>query len=115
MNNEASTKVFIEGAELVSENAGDGINRAVIAYDDRLMLVKVSFEQGSIGALHQHPHSQICYIEKGIFEVNIDDQKRILRQGDSFYVAPGLLHGVHCLEAGVLIDMFSPMREDFIR
>jgi len=39
--------------------------------------------------------------------------KKVLKAGDVFYVAPNLIHGAVCLEAGVLIDVFSPMREDF--
>ena len=59
--------------------------------------------------------TQISYIEKGVFEVTINNEKKLLAAGSSFYVPPNALHGVLCLEPGVLIDMFSPMREDFIQ
>ena len=84
-----------------------------MAFDDRLMLVKVAFETGGVGALHQHPHTQISHVESGSFEVEIAGEKRILNAGDCFYVPPGAIHGAVCLQAGVLIDVFSPMREDF--
>ena len=53
-------------------------------------------------------------IEKGVFEVEISGVKKVLKAGDVFYVPSNLIHGVVCLEEGVLIDVFNPMREDFI-
>lgn len=107
-------KYFIEDADIELDNLGDGISRKIIAYDENLMLVKVVFEKGSVGVIHQHHHTQISYVEKGAFEVNIDGAKRVLAVGSSFYVPPNAPHGVYCLEEGVLLDMFSPMREDFV-
>ncbi len=85
-----------------------------MAYDDKLMVVRVEFEKGSIGSLHQHPHSQITHVESGKFEVAINNEKKVLTSGDAFYIPPNADHGCVCLEDGVLIDVFSPMREDFI-
>jgi quercetin dioxygenase-like cupin family protein len=78
------------------------------------MVVRVAFEAGAVGAVHAHPHSQSTYVESGRFEVVIDGETRVLGAGDGFYVAPHLDHGAVCLEAGVLIDTFSPAREDFL-
>ena len=47
-------------------------------------------------------------------EVEINGGKKILKAGDAFYIPPNVLHGAVCMEPGVLIDIFSPMREDFI-
>jgi quercetin dioxygenase-like cupin family protein len=46
--------------------------------------------------------------------VQIGEMKKVLKAGDAFYIPPNSLHGVVCLEKGVLIDVFSPMREDFV-
>ena len=51
----------------------------------------------------------------GRFEVTIGDEKAVLSAGEGYYVAPDVLHGCVCLEAGVLIDTFSPVREDFLK
>ena len=97
------------------ENAGPGIKRQVYGYDKSVMLVKVAFEKGATGVLHEHMHVQVSYVESGRFEVTIGDEKKILKEGDGFYVPSHVIHGCICLEAGVLIDVFSPMREDFIK
>jgi quercetin dioxygenase-like cupin family protein len=114
MGTEETMKVFIENSEIPWEAVDKGMKRKIMAYDDKLMVVKVEFEKGGVGALHQHYHSQITHVESGSFEVQINGEKKILAAGDAFYIPPNVLHGAVCLEAGVLIDVFSPMREDFV-
>mgnify|MGYP000660366889 CR=1 FL=1 len=107
-------KMFIEDLDVPWEEAGKGVRRKILAYDDKLMVVKVEFKKGAIGQLHDHYHSQITHVEKGKFEVQINGNKKILAPGDAFYIPPNITHGCICLEDGVLIDVFSPMREDFV-
>ncbi|RYD79680.1 MAG: cupin domain-containing protein [Sphingobacteriales bacterium] len=107
-------KMFIEDTGLPWQDLGAGLKRKIVAYDEGLMLVKVAFETGGIGALHQHYHIQITHIESGIFEVEIAGEKKTMKAGDAFFIPSNIWHGVVCKEAGVLIDVFNPMREDFI-
>ena len=104
----------MENEHVPIENIDTGVSRKVMAFDDQLMMAKVFFESGSVGEIHQHIHSQISHIESGLFEVQIGEMKKVLKAGDAFYIPPNSLHGVVCLEKGVLIDVFSPMREDFV-
>ena len=97
------------------EDVGNGITRQIFGYDDKVMLVKAKFIKGGVGTLHQHPHSQATYVDSGAFEMTIGDVKKIIRKGDGYYVPPNVLHGCVCLEAGMLIDVFSPHREDFLK
>ncbi len=115
MGTTESVKVFIESRDIPWEQMVEGVKRKIMAYDDKLMVVRVSFDKGGVGNLHQHYHSQITHVESGIFEVEIGDEKKVLTTGDAFYIPPNIMHGAVCLEAGVLIDVFSPMREDFIK
>lgn len=96
------------------EYADKDITRQFLGYGPDLMAVKVFFEEGAEGYQHQHPHSQVSYVESGEFEAFIDGKTQLLKAGDSFYVAPNQLHGAVCKKAGVLIDVFSPHREDFL-
>jgi quercetin dioxygenase-like cupin family protein len=114
MESTDTARVFIVNNELEWQEVDKGVRRKIMSYDDRLMLVKVSFDKGGVGTLHQHPHSQITHVESGVFEVEIGEEKKVLKAGDAFYIPPNMMHGAVCLEAGVLIDVFSPMREDFI-
>ena len=107
-------KVFIENREIPWQTVGEGVRRKIMAYDEKLMVVKVQFDKGGVGTLHKHYHTQITHVESGVFEVEINGDKQVLRAGDAFHIPPYVEHGAVCLEAGVLIDVFSPMREDFV-
>lgn len=109
------SEVFQIAKEMGWENPGPGIKRQIMGYDGQLMMVKVVFVEGAVGTMHEHYHSQATYVASGKFELTIGEEKRILEAGDGYYVAPDVLHGCVCLEAGILIDTFSPMRADFLK
>ena len=113
-NLHAKGTAFVIDSDVELEDLGDGIRRKILAYSDELMMVRAWFEEGAVGTLHTHPHSQIAYVESGRFRASIDGQERELVAGDTYYAAPGIVHGAVCLEAGVLIDVFTPKRSDFL-
>ena len=107
--------IFFESGKKSWEILGGGVSRQIMGYDQHIMLVKVKFEKGSEGVAHKHPHSQTSFVAEGVFEVTVDNCKQILKAGDSFFIPPDVVHGVICLESGILIDNFSPAREDFLK
>ena len=107
-------KAFIISNKIPWESVDNGVERKILGYDDQLMMVNVRFEKGAVGTLHHHVHRQISYVQSGRFEVSIDGIKKILEQGDCFFVAPDLEHGVVALEKGMLVDIFTPARKDFL-
>lgn len=109
------SEIWQSGKDIVWESVGDGVSRQMMGYDGQLMMVKVKFEKGSVGSTHTHYHSQVTYVVSGKFELTIGDETRIIEEGDGYYVAPDVSHGCVCLEAGMLIDTFSPMRQDFLK
>ena len=109
-----SGKPFIKTDESSWEQVDSGVSRKILGFDDQLMMVCVRFDKDAIGTLHHHPHRQVSYVESGRFEVTIDNEKTLLQKGDSFIVAPNLEHGVIALEAGILVDVFTPARQDFL-
>ncbi len=92
----------------------DGSTRRVVLDLPELMLVEFTFVKGGIGALHSHPHVQSSYIAEGVFDVTIDGVTQRIAAGGAYIVPSGLVHGVVALEAGKLIDSFTPQREDFL-
>ena len=96
------------------EQTAAGVSRQVFGYDDKVMLVKVKFEKGGCGQLHSHAHSQVTYVESGVFEMTMGDTVKIISKGDGYYAPPYTIHGCVCLEDGMLIDAFSPARWAFI-
>ena len=101
-----------EGTE--AQSGGENVIRRVLAYNENLMCVENTFETGAVGKLHSHPHTQITYVVSGVFSFTIDGEERIVRPGDTMLKEDGVVHGCTCLEAGILLDIFTPMRKDFV-
>lgn len=113
MQNRRNAKYFFSD-DALTEDLGVGVSRKVLAYGDDLMQVMVYFEKGAVGAMHSHPHTQLTHVLSGAFEFDIDGERRIVKAGDTLYKTPGIPHGCVCIEKGVLLDTFTPCREDFI-
>ena len=108
------TKVFALAGATPWTEITPGNRRRVLVHTPELMQVEFAFAPGAIGALHSHPHVQSSYIAEGTFEVTIDGRTETLGPGSSFIVPSNLVHGVKALEAGRLIDSFTPARADFL-
>lgn len=102
--------------EIELEVLKDGLSRKILAHSDELMLVEVNFTAGvEFGDLHSHPdHEQVTYVKSGKFKFTIGDQSKVVTAGDSVYMEKNIPHGAECLEDGVLLDIFTPMRADFL-
>ncbi len=105
---------FVFAEECNLETVSEGVKRKILAYGDELMAVEVHFEKDAVGPLHSHPHTQLSYVLEGEFEFEIDGIKRVVKQGDTLYKLPNLVHGCKCTKKGILLDVFTPHREDFI-
>lgn len=105
---------WVAHADTLPQSGGEGVTRRILAYTDGVMCVENTFERGAIGAMHSHPHTQITYIVSGRFEFTIDGERRTVGPGDTLLKENGVVHGCTCLEAGKLLDVFTPMREDFL-
>ena len=109
-----ASDAFVAAKDVPVEIVGDGIKRQILAYSDSLMVTRVEFQDGAAGDVHAHRHSQVTYVESGEFHIVIDGESRLLGPGDSVCIQPNLDHGAICKKAGVLLDVFSPVREDFL-
>ena len=105
---------FMFGDRIPRESVGEGLTRQLFGFNESILMARVEFEAGAVGEIHRHEHSQVSYVESGEFDVIIDGVETRLGPGDSFFIQPNLAHGAVCRKAGVLIDVFSPVREDFL-
>ncbi|MDR3119526.1 MAG: cupin domain-containing protein [Mediterranea sp.] len=109
------SETFLYENQIPWEPAGESVVRQVMGYDGQVMLVKVKFEKGAVGTAHTHYHTQTTYVASGKFEFTVDGERKTVSTGDGIYIEPDVLHECVCLEAGILIDCFSPMRADFLK
>lgn len=107
--------MYTENKNIAPNDLGGGVTRKVLSYSENLMAVELHFVKGAIGAKHSHPHEQIGYIASGklIYQEDGSEDKE-LQTGDTYYVSPNVVHGIQVLEDTVLLDIFTPMRKDFV-
>jgi quercetin dioxygenase-like cupin family protein len=96
------------------QDLGGGVSRRVLSHNAQMMMVEVRFEAGGIGAVHRHPHVQCTYVLNGRFRFTVDGEDVEVAQGDSIAFPGDVPHGTTCLEAGALLDVFTPARADFL-
>lgn len=95
--------------------SGTDVTRQVLADSPELMTVRFRFNAiGATGALHHHPHVQSTFVQSGRFRFSIDGKEITVGPGDAFVIPSNAVHGCVCLEPGVLIDGFTPRRDDFL-
>ena len=110
------SKTFICENETKWETIGDGITRQILGYNGHIMMVKIKAEKsGPVGVEHAHYHPQVTFVSSGKFEFTIGNEKKVVTAGDGMYMEPDVRHSCICIEPGVIVDCFSPMREDFLK
>lgn len=106
--------MFVHNKDVEFQDLGKGIKRKVLAHCDKIMGVEVYFEKDAVGEMHSHPHVQLTYVLDGEFEFTIGDETKIVKAGDTLQKDPNIIHGCVCLKKGILFDVFTPQRDDFL-
>lgn len=108
-----TSQVFIHNSEIEPVEMFPGVLRRTLGITNSMMVCEVVLIEGSQVPAHQHVHEQTGYIVSGQVEFTIGDETTILYPGDSYAVASNVVHSVRPLVASVVIDVFSPVREEF--
>jgi len=97
-----------------TETVGEGIRRQMVT-GERLMMCRLQMAPHTVTPVHSHPHEQITIIEQGRVRFHVDGTERIVSAGDILHFPSHRPHGATVLEEPVvLIDIFTPIREDFL-
>jgi quercetin dioxygenase-like cupin family protein len=91
-----------------------GVVRRTLSSGDRMTLVEVTLSKGAEVPDHTHPHEQVGYVARGRVRFNIGGETRELSAGDGYLAPAEVPHGVTALEPSVCIDIFSPVREEYL-
>lgn len=101
--------------EMPVEQIADGIERQMVV-GQQLMVCRLRFRPHVETAVHSHPHEQITFVEKGRVRFQIGETIRDAEAGDVLHFPSGVRHGATMLdEEVVLVDVFTPLREDLLR
>lgn len=92
----------------------DKILQKTLVHGDRTLMVEFRLETGARIPPHQHPHEQIGYLVSGCLELTIEGKSFTARAGDSWCIPGGVTHQATAHEATVAVEVFSPVREDYL-
>jgi quercetin dioxygenase-like cupin family protein len=107
--------LLVASAAAVSPSTPEpGLRRRILASSPKLMIVHHEMDQGWAGARHSHPHEQAVYVVSGHLRVSRGDELFEVAAGGSFVVEGGVEHQAWALEPSVVLDMFTPAREDYV-
>jgi quercetin dioxygenase-like cupin family protein len=91
-----------------------GVHLKTMVYGDQTLLTEVRLEKGAIIPPHGHPHEQTGYMVSGHMDFLINGEHHITKPGDSWNIAGEVEHGATALDESVVIEVFSPIREDYL-
>jgi quercetin dioxygenase-like cupin family protein len=91
-----------------------GIEQKTLVHGDKTLMVEFRLQQGAALPLHSHPHEQTGYLVRGHLRLTIGADVHDVLPGDSWCIAGNVLHCAECLEETVAIEVFSPVREDYL-
>jgi len=91
-----------------------GVTRRTMNSGDRTTLVEVTIQKDAVVPVHAHPHEQIGYVVSGRALFEVGDESRVLTAGDSYLIPGGVTHKVTGIETTIAIDIFSPVREEYL-
>jgi quercetin dioxygenase-like cupin family protein len=100
--------------DIPSLRINEGVDRQMVV-GERLMMCRLTLQPHVDTPVHSHPHEQMTIVERGRVGFTIDGRARIVGAGDVLHFPPNVAHGATMLdEEVVLIDIFTPIREDFL-
>ena len=108
-------KIIADTGKEPSVTTPDGAQRRILSYSDNLMMVQFTFAAGAVSAWHNHPHEQIGYVASGEIDLIMDGHETVrLAAGCSYYVPSNVWHNIRTYAPSVLLDCFTPARQDFL-
>jgi len=106
--------MFYSNTESGYKKVLDGISMKTLVYGDKTLLVEFHLEKGSVLPQHNHPNEQTGYLVKGALLLSIGGEEQKLKSGDSWCVPSDVMHGATALENCIAIEIFSPVRKDYL-
>jgi quercetin dioxygenase-like cupin family protein len=91
-----------------------GIRVKTLCFGDKTLMTEFQFDAGSDLPEHSHPHEQTGYLLSGKVVFTCGGEDHVVLPGDSWCVSGDVTHSAHYVEDSVAVEVFSPVREDFL-
>lgn len=106
--------MYINGKEAPVKKMMEGVTRKNLAISESVMMCEIFIAKGKEVPLHSHPHEQIGYVISGCMELTIGEDKKLCYPGESYAIPGHVMHRAVGIEDSLVIDIFSPIREDYL-
>jgi len=92
----------------------EGIEQKTLVYGEKTLMSEFLLKKGSLLPKHSHPHEQTGYLVNGRIRLSVGSEEYDVTPGDSWCIPSGVEHGAEIIEDSVAIEVFSPVREDYL-
>lgn len=106
--------MFLHASSSNYAQALPGIQRKTLVHGDKTLMVEFRLDKDSVLPRHSHPHEQTGYLVSGRMRLTIGEDQYDLSPGDSWCILPDVEHGAEILEDSVAVEVFAPVREDYL-
>ena len=91
-----------------------GLHLKTVTHGKQTLMTEVRLEKGTIIPPHRHPHEQTGYLVSGQMDFLVDGAYTVADPGDSWNIPANVEHGATAVEASLVVEVFSPVREDYL-
>ena len=91
-----------------------GIEKRTLVYGEKTLMTEFRLQKDSTLPSHAHPHEQTGYLISGRIQLTIGDQTYDAAAGDSWCIHGDVSHSARCLDDAVAVEVFAPLREDYL-
>ena len=99
--------------EIALEKVTEMLSRKIIS-GSKVMLVQVYVKRGCLVPMHAHESEQMTYVLQGAVKFFVNGEEIIVREGEVLHIAPGVAHQSEALEDTFELDLFSPVRREWL-
>ncbi len=91
-----------------------GVNFELLSYGKKSMITKMNYKPDDNVPFHNHPNEQAGYVISGKIRLQFESYDEILQHGDTYVIPENVDHSLEVIEAGEVIDVFTPPRDDYL-
>lgn len=106
--------MFCKKSEIGYRTMLPGISLKALVYGESTLMAEFKIEKDSVLPRHSHPHEQTGYLVSGRVVLTVGEDQLYAEPGDSWCIAGGVEHEANVLEDAVILEVFSPVREDYL-
>ena len=106
--------MFLKNEEKVYQRAEEGVVMKTLVHGEKTLMAEFKLEKGACLPLHSHPHEQTGYLVAGRISLSIGEKSVDALPGDSWCIPGRVEHSAYAKEGSVVVEVFSPVREEYL-